>query len=232
MQVRRGLIPLLLLALTACRGRVAGHKVIVLGVDGMDPGFVERHWDALPNLARLKEQGGFRRLATTTPPQSPVAWSTFITGLDPDEHGIYDFVHRDAATLQPFSSMSRTEEGRWNLTLGEWVLPLSRAKVVSLRKGEPFWRTLWEHGIPVTVVRMPTNYPPIAAGRALSGMGTPDLRGTLGTFTFYTDAPEEMARAVPGGRVVKAQVDQGHAELTIEGPPNPLRKDERYSTST
>ena len=64
----------------------------------------------LPNLNRLRTQGSFRRLATSTPPQSPVAWSTFITGTDPSTHRIFDFVHRDAATLKPFSSLARTED--------------------------------------------------------------------------------------------------------------------------
>jgi predicted AlkP superfamily phosphohydrolase/phosphomutase len=76
-----------------------GKRVIVLGVDGMDPGFVEEHWNELPNLRRLRESGGLERLATTTPPQSPVAWSSFITGMDPAQDGIFDFVHRDPATL-------------------------------------------------------------------------------------------------------------------------------------
>jgi len=61
----------------------------------MDPAFVERHWADLPNLARLRQRGSYSHLETTDPPQSPVAWSTFITGLDPGEHGIFDFVHRD-----------------------------------------------------------------------------------------------------------------------------------------
>jgi predicted AlkP superfamily phosphohydrolase/phosphomutase len=162
----------------------------------MDPGFVERHWSALPNLARLRDEGHFSRLGTTTPPQSPVAWSTFITGLDPVEHGMFDFVHRDPQTLQPFSSMSRTEEPPWTFTLGPYILPLSRSRVVSLRRGTPFWQLLSQHGIPVTVLRMPTNYPPAETGTALSGMGTPDLRGTLGTFSFYTDDPEELSRSI------------------------------------
>src|SRR5579884_818019 len=108
----------------------------------MDPGFVERHWDALPNLKRLRESGSFQRLGTTTPPQSPVAWSSFITGLTPDEDGIYDFVHRDPATLQPFSSMGRTEPPRFVLPLGPYLLPMSAARVVSERKGTAFWQTL------------------------------------------------------------------------------------------
>ncbi len=199
--------------------------VIVIGVDGMDPAFVSRHWDDLPNLRNLRDQGSFHKLATTTPPQSPVAWSSLITGLDPAQHGIFDFVHRDAATLQPFSSMSKTIEPRFTLPLGPFVLPLERSKITSLRHGAPFWQTLVQHGVPATVIRMPTNYPPLAEGEALAGMGTPDLRGTLGTFTLFTDDIEETSHSVSGGSIVKVTVNNGHARLPLEGPPNPLRKD-------
>jgi predicted AlkP superfamily phosphohydrolase/phosphomutase len=210
--------------------RQSAPKLIVLGVDGMDPGFVERHWNDLPNLAKLRNNGRFSRLGTTTPPQSPVAWSTFITGLTPAEHGIFDFVHRDPKTLQPFYSMSRTESPRWTLPVGPYLLPLSGSRVVSLRHGTPFWKRLSDSGIPVTVIRMPTNYPPVDAGDAISGMGTPDLRGTLGTFSFYTDDPEELSRSVSGGRIIKVHLDNGHAVLPVEGPPNSLRKDQVYTS--
>lgn len=196
----------------------------------MDPGFVERHWDALPNLAELRQSGSFSRLGTTTPPQSPVAWSTFITGLDPAQHGLFDFVHRDPRTLQPFSSMSKTEDPRWTLPIGPYLLPLSDSRVISLRRGTPFWQVLADRGIPVAVVHMPTNYPAVPVGKALSGMGTPDLRGTLGAFTFYTDDPEEISRSVAGGRIVKVHLENGHAVLPVEGPPNSLRKDQAYAS--
>ena len=195
----------------------------------MDPNFVERHWDALPNLARLRQQGTFNRLGTTVPPQSPVAWSTFITGLDPDQHGIFDFVHRDPVNMQPFSSMGRIEDPRFALPLGPYNLPLSASRIISFRRGTAFWQTLAERDIPVTIARMPTNYPPLPVGRALAGMGTPDLRGTLGTFTFYSNDPVEVSRQVPGGRMVKVNLAAGHADLVLEGPPNPLRKDHAYS---
>jgi predicted AlkP superfamily phosphohydrolase/phosphomutase len=204
--------------------------MIVLGVDGMDPAFVDRHWDELPNLRRLRDQGSFMRLKTSTPPQSPVAWSTFITGSAPSAHGIFDFVHRDPATLAPFSSMSKTEDARFTLSFGEWRLPLSTPKIVSLRKGTPFWKTLWDAGVPVTVLRMPTNYPPVEAGRAIAGMGVPDLRGTNGTFTYFTDDPEELSRSVPGGQIVKTRLENGRAVLPLEGPPNTLRKDGRFTS--
>ncbi|HEY1241405.1 MAG TPA: alkaline phosphatase family protein, partial [Bryobacteraceae bacterium] len=135
---------LLLVLTTGCRPHpsTTAKQVIVLGIDGMDPGFVERHWSDLPNLRSLRDTGSFRRLGTTMPPQSPVAWSTFITGLDPAAHGIFDFVHRDPSTLQPFSSMGKTEEPRFSLPIGPYVLPLSHSHVISLRKGTAFWQIL------------------------------------------------------------------------------------------
>ena len=56
--------------------------------------------------------GRFQRLATTIPPQSPVAWSSVITGMDPGGHGIFDFVHRNPATRMPASSMAETHRAR------------------------------------------------------------------------------------------------------------------------
>ena len=176
-------------------------------------------------FGRLSEQGSYTHLGTTTPPQSPVAWSTFITGLTPAEHGIFDFVHRDPVTLAPFLSMTRTEEPRHTLSVRDWRFPLSSARIVSLRKGVPFWKLLADAGIPVTMVRMPTNYPPVEAGHAIAGMGTPDLNGTQGTFTLFTNDPEELSRSVNGGRIEKVQVENGRAVLRIEGPPNTFRKE-------
>jgi predicted AlkP superfamily phosphohydrolase/phosphomutase len=221
-------IPLLLLAGCHSGSQAHGKAVIVLGVDGMDPSFIERNWSALPNLRRLRDLGGLTRLATTTPPQSPVAWSTFITGTDPAQHGIFDFVHRDPSTLQPISSMAETLDSAHQLGIGPYLLPLSKARVRSFRTGRAFWEILAEHGIPVTVIRMPTNYPPLQrAGRALAGMGTPDLEGTFGTFTYYTDDPSEPGGAVSGGRIVPVAVTGHRVVLPVAGPANSLRRDHR-----
>ncbi len=227
-------VSLFFIVLSGCSRPPAGvagaPAVVVIGVDGMDPAFVERHWEDLPNLRALRDRGSFRRLQTTTPPQSPVAWSTFITGLDPAGHGIYDFVHRDPTTMAPYSSMDRTEPPRFQLPVGPWLLPLSKGHVISLRHGTPFWKLLADRGVPVTMMRMPTNYPPVDAGYALSGMGVPDIRGGFGTYTFYTDDPEEITRSVPGGSIVRMSLVNGRAALSLDGPPNSLRRDQRTSS--
>ena len=206
-------------------------QVIVIGVDGMDPDFVENHWADLPHLAAIRARGSYSRLATTTPPQSPTAWSSFITGLDPSDHGIFDFVHRDPATMQPFLSMAETKPAPFHLTFGAWQLPLSRPRIVSLRKGKAFWRILGEHGISATIVHIPANYPPADSGKSLAGMGTPDLQGTEGSFSYYTDDPGDKPRAVSGGVISHADVIDGRATLRIEGPPDSLRRDLRPSSA-
>jgi predicted AlkP superfamily phosphohydrolase/phosphomutase len=219
---------ILLVLLSSCSQPRNQKSVIVIGVDGMDPNFVSRHWNDLPNLVRLRDRGGLTRLATTTPPQSPVAWSTFITGTDPAEHGLFDFVHRDPATLEPISSMAEVIGPAHTLSLGSYLLPLSSARVRSFRQGRAFWQILSAAGIPVTVFRMPTNYPPVEnAGLAIAGMGTPDLEGTFGTFTYYTDDPSAQAANLSGGRIVPIAATNHRVILPLEGPPNTLRRDLR-----
>lgn len=201
-------------------------RMIILGVDGMDPKFLERHWHALPNLDRLRRQGYFEPLATTNPPQSPVAWSSMITGMDPGGHGIFDFVHRDPVRRTPFSSMAEAQEASRTLELGPYVIPLSSGTVRMNRGGTPFWAALAGQGVPVTMIRMPANFPPFDCGAiSLSGMGTPDIRGTYGTFTFVTDDPSERTRSVSGGEIIRIPPFQHQMEISIAGPTNTFLKD-------
>jgi predicted AlkP superfamily phosphohydrolase/phosphomutase len=224
-----------LLVGTGCASRPAGRdQVVVLGLDGMDYE-VTRDLMArgrMPNFARLARSGTFAPLETTIPPQSPVAWSTFITGLDPGGHGIFDFVHRDPQTRLPYLSTTRTEPPGRTLKIGKYQFPLSSGRVELLRRGEPFWEVLERHGVAATIVRMPANFPPSArATRELSGMGTPDLLGTYGTFSFYTSSPFAFVdRTISGGRVEIVDVHDGTIHGAIEGPDNPfLRQPEKVT---
>ena len=205
--------------------------MIVLGVDGMDFRLLQRYLGEgrLPNCRRLSEQGGLKPLGTTVPPQSPVAWSTFITGEGPGRHGLFDFIHRDPSTLVPYNSMARVEEGKRQIALGSWVIPLESGKMTLRRKGKPFWQALSEAGIPATILRVPVNFPPVPSGaRCLSGMGTPDILGTYGTYTIYSNGRiGEYAAAGEGGRFSPVQVRGGRIEAVLQGPKHPLRREHR-----
>ena len=220
--------------LPACAGEAprpeSDRGLIVLGVDGMDPNLVERfvREGRMPNVARLIENNGMIRLGTSMPPQSPVAWSSFITGSQPDVHGIYDFVHRDPRAMAPYLSTARTEGGS-AFAIGSLAFQTSAPRVELLREGVPFWNALEDAGVPVTIVKVPANFPPSSTHQAevLAGMGTPDLMGTYGTFQVLTTDGEVAAAGNPsGGRVhlLEPRGDQRYA-ADLAGPPDPLSAD-------
>ena len=219
-------------ALSSCgrqsRSPIGGEgKVFVLGLDGLDPKTLQRLMAAgkLPNMARLSGMGGFRPLTSSIPPQSPVAWATFISGRDPGGHGIYDFIGRNPKTYLPYLSIARTEGPEKTVSIGNWNIPLSAGKVELLRRGRAFWDVLAEHGVPATCYRVPSNFPPRETGaRQLAGLGAPDLKGTYGEFSFYTDAPPNPNRKVTGGTIYKVQFTNGRATTHLHGPENTLRE--------
>ena len=201
----------------------ASRRLIILGIDGMDPQLLHRFISEgkLPNFAKLEAQGDFRPLITSIPPQSPVAWSNLITGMNAGGHGIFDFIHRDPKTLSLYFSASKVEEPKHSIHVGSWSIPLGGGSAEQLRRGVAFWQILDQHGIPNTIFRIPSNFPPVPAkGKTLSGMGTPDLRGTYGTFSFYTDDPTATPGAVEGGQIIPVQVENYRVSASLIGPDN------------
>jgi predicted AlkP superfamily phosphohydrolase/phosphomutase len=202
-------------------------RVVILGLDGLDYDLTSRMMreGRLPGLSRLAKAGGFSALGTAVPAQSPVAWSDFITGTDAGGHGIFDFIHRDAATMVPYLSTSRTVPPKHVLQVGGWQFPLSGGKVELLRRGRAFWEILEKHGVPTTVLRIPANFPPSGtAGRELSGMGTPDILGGYGTFSYYTtDRLAFLGQQISGGNVYRVEEEDGVVRAKIQGPPHPLK---------
>lgn len=204
------------------------NKVLILGLDGLDFHLLQVFMQAgkLPNFQRLRAEGDFRPLRTSIPPQSPVAWSNFITGLNPGGHAIFDFVHRDPKRYMPEFSATVTKESTKTVTLGNWVLPLSGGRIELGRKGKAFWQYLEDHDIPATVFKMPSNYPPAATRqRTLSGMGTPDILGTYGIFNYYTTESTRLNEDIGGGRVHQIFLDGNRVEAQLPGPTNTFKKD-------
>src|SRR3954469_19860119 len=129
------------------------QRLVILGFDGMDPGLVGG-WmreGKLPHLKQLAERGGMYPLATTHSPESPTAWASFATGVNPGKHNIYDFLVRDTATYLPDLGMVRREPGRF---LFDYV-PVARPKLAPLRGGTSFWVTAGRAGVRSSVLTVP-----------------------------------------------------------------------------
>ena len=208
--------------------RETSKKVLILGLDGMDPHLLQI-WmkeGKLPYFQRLWSQGNFRPLRTSIPPQSPVAWSNFITGTNPGGHAIFDFIHRDPERYFPVFSASETTEAKKTVRIGNLVFPLSGGEVKLLRKGRAFWQILEDHDIPATIFKIPANYPPASSKqRTISGMGTPDILGTYGIFNYYTTEATELKEDIGGGRIHEVYVIANRVEAKLSGPRNTFKKD-------
>lgn len=215
---------LALFAVLAC-GMTAAYgegRTIVLGFDGMDPGLTEA-WMAdgtLAHFAELAQRGSYHRLATTYPAQSPVAWASFVTGLTPGAHGLFDFLARNPLTYAPEYAIARTEPPQHTIDLFGLRLPLDSGTIVSRRAGTPFWFDVVRRGLDATVLRVPTTFPPEPGGTVLAGMGVPDVLGTQGTWTVYATAPAPAGSEQ--GRWVEVTAAGGRIETVFEGPPHPL----------
>lgn len=218
-----------LILFAACRG-TDDPRMIVIAIDGMDPNLLARYIrdGRTPNLAQMAAENGLVRLGTSTPPQSPVAWSNFVTGHESHVHGIYDFVHRDPETMNPYLSTSKAEGPAFTMELGDFVFPVG-GEVKMLRRGHPFWSALASDGAPTTVVKIPANYPPVepSEARVLSGMGTPDLLGTQGLFQVLTTDDRLLASGdISGGRIhLLKMITPTEATATLDGPPDPFSGD-------
>ena len=210
------------------RSRV--KKFVILGLDGMDHALTKKFLaeGKLPNFAKLRDQGCFKPLATTVPSISPVAWSSFQTGVNPGKHNIFDFLTRDRHTYQPKLSSVDIRGPRRTITLGNFQFPIGKADIRLLRKGKPFWVTLGEHGMFSSVLRVPITFQPEKfRGVQLSGMCVPDLRGTQGMFSFYTTRAAENVEHT-GGENYYVERNGNTVKTELIGCGDPFRKDSGF----
>jgi hypothetical protein len=204
------------------------RRVIVVGLDGLDPRLTAKYMreGRLPNFTKLKEEGCYKALRTTCPSISPVAWSTFQTGVNPGSHNIYDFLTRDKKTYLPVLSSSSMSPIGKRLRFGKWQIPMSKPEIKLLRKSKPFWKVLGDNGVFCNVLRVPITFPPEKFnGNILAAMCTPDLKGTQGTFTLYTSAPRAVNETT-GGNTKKVDVLNGKVHSYLEGPDDPTLKEQ------
>jgi hypothetical protein len=202
-------------------------RVVILGLDGLDHGLTEKMLgdNKLPNLAALRDRGCFKSLASTLPPISPVAWSTFQTGVNPGKHNIFDFLIPDTSTYQPKLSSVEIRPPSRKIRIGKYEYPLGKADVRLLRKSKPFWSVLSEYGIFNCIIRVPITFPPEKLnGVQLSAMCVPDLRGTQGEFSQFTSRSNPETEKT-GGLVQRVTRNGNLVQANLIGPKDPLKND-------
>lgn len=198
------------------------RRLIVVGLDGQDPRLTDRFLEEgkLPNFQKLMDQGCYKRLQTTYPSISPVAWSSFSTGTHPAKHNIYDFLDRDRRTYLPLLSSTKIGEVEKFLKIGKYRFPLHKPELRLLRKSVPFWKILGQHHIWSSVLRVPITFPPDRFyGAQLAAMCVPDLLGTQGTFLLYTTR-EASGEFKEGGLRFELEPGVNEWTTTIDGPEN------------
>ncbi len=169
------------------------HRVWVIGLDGVPWTLLQPWIDAghLPTLARLQKGGAWGGLRSTIQFLTAVAWTSFLTGLNPGKHGIFDFVRRIPGTYKQ---------------------ELTNA---SLRSGRSIWRILSDAGRRVGVVNVPMTFPPEPVnGFLISGLDTPGLDSS------YTYPPELKAEVNDVHFIAVSTVGKSHAQYlqeTLEG---------------
>jgi predicted AlkP superfamily phosphohydrolase/phosphomutase len=169
-------------------------KLLIFGLDGATFDLV-RPWAAeghLPNLGRLMAGGVWGDLASTLPPTTSPAWPSFMTGMNPGKHGVFDFIHpatlRDADAIRPQA--------------GDFTL----VNATSIR-APTLWQILSRAGLRVGVMDVPVTYPPGPVnGFMISGLLSP----TGGGITYPPDLLAPYAAELGPYRVaLRVQYKEG-----------------------
>ena len=208
-------------------GKARARRVVIVGLDGQDPVLTEKWMNEglLPNFSRLRENGAFARLGTTLPAESPVAWSSFQTGCNPGKHRIYDFLVPNRKSLMPELSSANVTGAPRTLKLGKYIIPLGKPIIEAGRKSQSFWSILGKFGVFSAVIRVPITFPPEKFnGVLLSAMNVPDVKGSQGTYYYFTSNKEDK-RSLMSGQQCWFESSDGGVNGHLPGPENTLIKD-------
>lgn len=140
------------------------HKMFIIGIDSATFDIIKPmiRDGKLPNLARMLRNGTSGQLRSTTPPVTPPAWVSFMTGKNPAKHGVFDFY------VSPSYGYSR---------------PVWNSKYI---KARTIWRILSDNGLRVGVINLPMTHPP----EKINGFIIPGMQYSFDGEDSFTHPPE------------------------------------------
>ncbi|PYT16846.1 MAG: hypothetical protein DMF51_03620 [Acidobacteria bacterium] len=171
-------------------------RVVVLGLDGatfdvIKPLVLE---GKLPHFSKLLNEGCCHELGSTVPAMSFPAWSSFLTGMNPGRHGIYDFMAR-----RPHSYESQFINATW-------------------RKADSFAKILSEAGRRVALLSVPLTYPPEQInGVVISGFDAPGIGGVADASAIHPPGLRSTLRQVVGEYPISANLEALSGGMLLSG---------------
>ncbi len=169
---------LALLLVGGCAREAPPGRVIVLGLDGVDPDAVELLIadGQLPHFAALRRDGAFGRLRSSKPLLSPILWTTIATGKPPDQHQIGHFVAVNSTTGEqlPVTSRMRKVKALWNIAtaagrsvavVGWWATWPAEPVTGAIVSDHTCYHFLFDEGLRGGGERSASVYPPALADR-------------------------------------------------------------------
>ncbi len=197
---------------------VSNKKVIILGLDGLEPKLLETYISQgeLPNFQKLSNSY-YSKLTTSNPPQSPVAWSNFITNTTPKDHQVFDFITRDPQKLLPHLTFSHA---------------LNKQNPMQTT---PFWEKSLSQNIPTQVLFLPNTFPLPKINKnknlltLISGMGTPGLDGTESTCHFYSTDKDKLPKEARSHLIHLK--DKANIQTIVRGPRQKTNQGTSFTTT-
>jgi predicted AlkP superfamily phosphohydrolase/phosphomutase len=145
----------------------------------------------LPILQSLLQTGSWGVLESTIPPLSPIAWSSFMTGVNPGKHGIFGFKE------------IREDSYSYRFVNNNHI------------KSKTLWKLLSERGKKVIIVNIPFTYPPETVdGILIAGMDSPGLDSD---FTHPITIKNELLREIPDYKIHLHTTGALHNDRKREG---------------
>jgi predicted AlkP superfamily phosphohydrolase/phosphomutase/Flp pilus assembly protein TadD len=196
----------LLLLVAACGAPAEGNRIIVLGLDGMEPQVVDLLMaeGKMPSFARLRQEGAYGRLLSSRPILSPIIWTTIATGKPPEQHGIGHFVAVNQKTGEdlPVTSRMRRVKAVWNLfseagrrvaVVGWWATWPPEPVHGAMVSDHTCYHFLFPDGVEGGS-RLATTHPPELEAELAPLVRRPGDVTLAEAARFATVTPEELAR--------------------------------------
>jgi predicted AlkP superfamily phosphohydrolase/phosphomutase len=200
----------------------AGARTVLIGFDGASYDLAQRFIaeGKMPWAKKLMEGGSFLPLGSANPAESPVAWASINSGMNPGKTNIFGFIRRglrwsespgekpgDPPRVRGFVTpmIGYNREVEAPMDGSGATMPVTSNDL----RCRNYWDWLDDAGVPSRILQAACNYPAKGGERThlLSGLSVTDVRGGPGTYLVYTSSEWETSRPTDtGGYVTRFKI--------------------------